>query len=109
MKPLVNNIANHGQWTKSEEAFTDLFKGNSVRIEKILSSGQITPQGEWYDQIENEFILLIQGEASIEFENEETILLTAGDFCNILPHQKHRVNYTSTEPHCIWLAVFSID
>ena len=87
----------------SEELTTVLAKSGNVRIERIISAGQIF---DWYDQDETEFVALLTGNATLEFENGETISMSKGDTCIIKPHERHRVSYTSTEPPCVWLCVF---
>ena len=87
----------------SEELTTVLAENNSVRIERIISTGQTT---DWYDQTETEFVVLLEGNAVIEFENDRNISLSKGDTLLIQPHERHRVSFTSTEPPCVWLCVF---
>jgi cupin 2 domain-containing protein len=89
----------------SEEIFEPLLKNSRVLIERIISTGQTTPVGEWYDQPRDEWVVLLQGEAKLGFEDGSTIDLHSGDYLLIPAHQKHRVEYTSTNPPCVWLAV----
>ena len=89
----------------SEELVTILAESKNVRIERIVSAGQISPEGFWYDQNENEFVALLQGEAVISYE-DESIRLKAGDTVLIPAHKKHRVDFTSVDPPCVWLCVF---
>ena len=88
------------------EEFTDLIPDRGVKIERIVSHGQTSPTGEWYDQDRDEWVLLIQGEAVLEYETGEKLRLDAGDHVLIPAHCRHRVDYTSLTPPCIWLAVF---
>ena len=88
-----------------EELVEVLAKGDGVRIERIVSKGHTSSEGFWYDQDENEFVLLLQGEAGIEFESGSK-QLKSGDWLLIPAHQKHRVIRTSREPVAVWLAVF---
>ena len=91
-----------------EQELTDiLVQCKNVRIERILSAGQISPEGFWYDQKENEFVFLVQGEATIAYEDKH-INLHAGDTVILHAHEKHRVEYTSIEPPCIWFCIFYI-
>jgi cupin 2 domain-containing protein len=91
----------------SEEVFEQIATEANVRIERIVSSGHVTPDGSWYDQLETEWVLLLQGYAEVLFENElEPRHLHPGDHLLILPHQKHRVVKTTSTPKTIWLAVF---
>ena len=90
----------------SSNELTDILaESKKVRIEKIVSAGQVSPKDFWYDQAENEFVALLQGEAVITYEDGNT-KLKAGDTVVIAAHKKHRVDYTSFEPPCIWLCVF---
>ena len=88
-----------------EELFEPLVSANNILIERIISTGQTTPPGEWYDQDKDEWVILLQGEALLSYADGSEIKLTAGDYLFIPAHQKHRVEYTSSEPPCIWLAV----
>lgn len=90
---------------KDKEEFTKIIKNKSITIERIVSNGQKSLNDFWYEQEENEFIVLLQGEASLEFE-DKTLALKVGDFYNILKGVKHRVTYTSLEEPTIWLAIF---
>jgi len=86
----------------SEELITILAENGSVRIERIISTGQMS---DWYDQSEAEFVALLQGEARVEFEDRE-ITMIKGDCVMIKSHERHRVSFTSSEPPCVWLCVF---
>ena len=89
-----------------EEITEILSQGKGLRIERIVSCGQVSEDDFWYDQPEHEFVMVLQGEAKIMFENRGEQFLHQGDYLVIPPHQKHRVVYTSVNPKCIWLAVF---
>ena len=102
---MTNNIFADIKIDKKSEQFFDLLNHKNVRIEKIVSNGQCSPVDFWYEQKENEFVLLLKGEAILEFEDKE-ICLEEGDFFNIPSNQKHRVKYTSQEFPTIWLAIF---
>ena len=88
-----------------EELVEVLLECNSVRIERIVSHGHSSPADFWYDQEQHEFVLLIQGAARLQFE-DEVIDIKTGDFINIPAHRKHRVDWTTAEEKTIWLAVF---
>jgi len=88
-----------------DELFEPLFKGRSVSGERIISNGQVTQPEKWYNSEANEFVVLQQGKATLEFENGKFIHLKAGDYLQISAHEKHRVIYTSKQPPCIWLAI----
>ncbi len=78
---------------------------NNIRIERIVSEGHVTPDGTWYDQQQNEFVLLLSGAASIEFAEQE-VALQPGDHLTIPAHTKHRVKWTDPKIKSIWLTVF---
>jgi len=89
-----------------EEMVAEILNSGPLRIERIVSHGQISPEDFWYDQQEHEWVTVLQGEATLAFADGTESRLKTGD-CLFLPaHQKHRVIQTSTEPPCIWLAVF---
>ena len=86
-----------------EELTTVLVESRNIRIERIISTGQVSG---WYDQAETEFVVLLEGNAIIEFESGITVDMSKGDTVLIKPHERHRVIYTSSEPPCVWLCVF---
>ena len=88
---------------QGKEVFETLLKNEQVLIERIVSYGQPTTEGEWYDQATDEWVLLAKGEATLLYENGDIQGLKAGDYVFIPRHQKHRV--TSTSADAIWLAV----
>ncbi|AUD61670.1 cupin [Shewanella sp. Pdp11] len=90
----------------SAEVFEKLAGNDSVTIERIVSNGQYTPDGQWYDQTQHEWVMLLKGDATFEFEQGEPVTLTPGDYLTIPPHQKHRVASTSISSETLWLAVF---
>ncbi|CCN69495.1 cupin domain-containing protein [Vibrio nigripulchritudo] len=89
-----------------EEIFEDLVKTGNIRIERILSKGQSSPESGWYDQEESEWILVLSGYGVIEFEDGESVTLHKGDYLNIPAHQKHKVAETSPNETTVWLAIF---
>ena len=89
----------------NEELFEPIIQNQSLLIERIISTGQTTPEGEWYDQQRDEWVMLLQGEATLSYVDGSQIQLKPGDYLLIRAHQKHRVEYTSTNPPCIWLAI----
>ncbi|EKO3982838.1 cupin domain-containing protein [Vibrio fluvialis] len=91
------------------EQFTDLLRHRHVRIERILSKGHTSPESGWYDQDEHEWVLVLQGCGTVEFDNGESTTLNVGDYLNIPAHTRHKVRYTSPEQVTLWLAVFYQD
>ncbi|MBS4013727.1 MAG: cupin domain-containing protein [Bacteroidetes bacterium] len=101
----MDNIFNIDSLPIDSELFDTIFHNKNVKIERILSKGQVTKDGEWYNQETDEWVILIQGNAKIEFENHKIIELNSGDYIFIPSHQKHKVIFTSVDPICIWIAV----
>lgn len=89
------------------EAFTALFETPHLRVERILSTGQTTPPGEWYDQSQDEWVVLLQGSAILTYEDGAALALGPGDYVLIPARLRHRVNFTSSDPPCLWLAIYS--
>lgn len=90
----------------SQEEFTELLGRPGLRIERIVSTGQCSPPDFWYDQDEGEWVLVVQGAARLRFADEsEARHLKAGDFLDIAPHRKHRVDWTAPDQATVWLAV----
>jgi cupin 2 domain-containing protein len=84
------------------EVFDTLLQGRNLRIERIISSAE--PEFVLYDQPQDEWVLLLSGQATLMVA-EERVDLVAGDHLFIPAHTRHRVLATSAEPRCIWLAV----
>jgi cupin 2 domain-containing protein len=78
-----------------------------LRIERIVSLGQESPPGFWYDQPEAEWVLLLTGAARLRFADEdEDRVLAPGDCVHITAHRRHRVAWTDPEQPTVWLGVF---
>jgi cupin 2 domain-containing protein len=99
------NIYELSQEVSQLEKFEQIAVGKNIQIERIVSTGQTTPSGQWYDQKLDEWVILLQGEAELSYADNTRIKLKAGDYLLIPAHTEHRVEYTSIEPPCIWLAV----
>jgi cupin 2 domain-containing protein len=89
-----------------KEQFDQLVQGASFRLERIVSTGQATPSGEWYDQDTAEWVALLSGSAALRFEDEaEDRLLRPGDHVLIAAHRRHRVQWTDPASPTVWLAL----
>ncbi|MFN0199472.1 MAG: cupin domain-containing protein [Planctomycetaceae bacterium] len=89
-----------------EELFTTLLEATGVRIERIVSHGQASPDDFWYDQNEHEWVLVLKGAARLRFADEEQSLeMKPGDYVHIPAHKKHRVDWTTPDEPTVWLAV----
>ena len=83
-----------------------LVQGAGARIERIVSTGQASPPGFWYDQPDDEFVVLLVGAAVLRFEEGDCRLdLGPGDWVEIPARVRHRVESTQADPPTVWLAV----
>ena len=90
----------------AEEHFTALLSRPGVTIERIVSTGQSSPEGFWYDQPRGEWVVVLAGEARLRFEDEpEARTLRPGDHVDIAAHRRHRVEWTHPTERTVWLAV----
>jgi cupin 2 domain-containing protein len=107
MPPVISNILSGLPPALSGEVIETLVESDSIRVERIVSNGQATPEGEWYDQERDEWILLLAGSADLLFDGEqEPQRLGAGDYVLIPAGGRHRVAWTDPEVKTVWLAVF---
>jgi len=88
-----------------EEISEPLAGGGGVLLERIVSSGQATPAGEWLVGERDEWVVLLQGEAELRCEAGARIVLGPGDYVLIRAGERHRVEWTRDDPPCVWLAV----
>jgi cupin 2 domain-containing protein len=89
-----------------DEQFIALLESDDVTIERIVSTGQATPDGEWLVQDKHEWVLLVSGGATLSFEGEtSTTVMAAGDYLTIPAGTRHRVDRTIEGEPTIWLAV----
>ena len=104
MKP--NNLFSGIPNDLPDELFTTLHKAKGLWIERIVSQGHASPPGFWYDQDEHEWVVVLQGSATIQLEGDsEPMNLQAGAYLNIPVHARHRVVSTSPTEKTIWLAI----
>ena len=89
-----------------EELFETLCARPGVRIERIVSTGQSSPPGFWYDQPDDEWVALLSGSATLRFADEDAPwTLRPGDWIFIPAHRRHRVDQTDADVASVWLAV----
>jgi cupin 2 domain-containing protein len=94
----------------TEETFQVLLETGVFRLERIVSGGQATPPGEWYDQDTHEWVALLSGGAGLRFADEaEPRVLGPGDFLLIPAHRRHRVEWTDPARPTVWLALHYSD
>lgn len=88
----------------NEELFTTLLANPHCRIERIVSYGQGSPDGFWYDQAWDEWVLLLKGSATLDL-NGRMVNLTHGDHLLIPAGLRHRVSKTDPDQPTVWLAI----
>lgn len=91
----------------AEELTEILLQKDGIRVERILSTGQASPPDFWYEQAEDEWVAVLQGDASLQWEDGSVMEMKSGDWLLIPSYKKHRVERTSIAPPCVWLAIFS--
>lgn len=88
------------------ERFDALVEAEGLRLERIVSRGHATPDGEWYDQEQDEWVVVLDGRAQLRFEDpDETTVLNPGDHVVIPAHRRHRVEWTDPDRSTLWLAL----
>ena len=98
----LSNVTAHDDSRELFEAV--LTGGDGLVVERIVSNGQTTPEGQWYDQDRDEWVAVLEGEARLGYDDGREITLRRGDHVFLPQHVKHRVTYTSRP--CVWLAIF---
>ena len=90
----------------AREEITTLLSSPALRIERIVSRGQASPPGFWYDQAQAEWVIVLAGSARLRFADEDTDRsMQAGDYVHIPAHRRHRVEWTDPAQATVWLAV----
>jgi cupin 2 domain-containing protein len=92
-----------------DEIIEVLIEHPSLRIERIVSHGQHSPDDFWYDQDEHEWVMLLAGAARLRFADGAVLEMTPGCHVLINAHERHRVEWTAPDTDSIWLAVFYRD
>ncbi|MPZ75622.1 MAG: cupin domain-containing protein [Deltaproteobacteria bacterium] len=86
-----------------KEDFLTLLESESVKVERIVSHASSSPENVWYDQSYSEWVFLVRGQATLQFESGQRIELEEGDYLTIPPHARHKVRQTG--PETVWLVV----
>jgi len=103
----TGNLFQHIPAHLPDEISQRLAGGSACRIERIVSKGHASPPGFWYEQQQNEWVLLAKGAARLRFESENRLIdLAQGMYLDIPAGMRHRVEWTCSESETIWLAVF---
>jgi len=105
--PDISNLFTAIPTELPEELFETLLQNPNFRLERIVSRGHATPEDQWYDQDEHEWVLLVSGAAALEIEGRtEQLVLEPGDHLLLPAHCRHRVVWTAPEEETVWLALF---
>jgi len=88
------------------ERLESLLEGDHFTLERIYSTGQVTPEDQWYDQQQAEWVVLLSGAARLRFADPDQMCeLEPGDYVYIAPHHRHRVEWTDPDRPTVWLAL----
>ncbi len=102
----LDNIFSRIPSDMRDEISETLLSTEDFKLERIMSSGQATPEGGWSDQDMNEWVVLLSGSAGLLFDGEEEIfIMKSGDYVHIPAHRRHRVEWTDPEQKTVWLAL----
>jgi cupin 2 domain-containing protein len=89
----------------AEEVFTPLVEGKRFRLERIVSTGQASPPDEWYDQPDDEWVIVLRGRAALRYADGSVQEMAPGDHVLIPAHVRHRVEWTSADEPTVWLGL----
>ncbi len=90
----------------SEELFETLLNNPLFKLERIVSRGHATAGGQWYDQAQDEWVLLLKGAAGLRLKAQaDLVVLKPGDYIHLPAHCRHRVEWTDPDIETIWLAL----
>ncbi|MER3447746.1 MAG: hypothetical protein C4291_13335 [Candidatus Dadabacteria bacterium] len=99
---IFSNIPN----SVPDEIFETLLEADSFNLKRIISTGQATPRGKWYDQDDNEWVIMLSGSAGLLFEGDgEVCMMKPGDYVHIPAHRRHRIEWTDANQKTVWLAL----
>ena len=91
---------------QAEELVDILMERPGLRMERIVSTGQVTAEDQWYDQAWDEFVVVVSGAARVRIEGEaDDRAMQAGDWIVLPAHCRHRVTWTQSTPPTVWFAV----
>ena len=103
---MGNLFADVSAASAGQEAFSEILSRPGLKIERIISQGQASPPEFWYDQAWNEWVIVLSGSATLQFEDEPAArAMEAGDYVFIPARKRHRVEWTDLQRPTVWLAV----
>jgi len=89
-----------------DEIFTPLLQRPGLRVDRIVSNGQATPPGEWQDNPEGEWVVLLVGSAELHFDGSPApYVMLPGAWVHIPAHCRHRIEWTDQQQATVWLAI----
>lgn len=104
--PIIGNLLAGLPENLSDELIENLVEEPGIRLERIVSTGHVTPEGQWYDQDSDEWVVMLTGAAKLRFEApDEVLTLSPGDHLRIPAHRRHRVEWTDPDEPTVWLAL----
>jgi len=102
----MNNLFSNIPDDLPGELLETLLDAEAIRFERIVSHGHASPEGFWYDQQQQEWVIVLKGAARLQFEGDDDVLeMKPGDYVNIPAHKRHRVEWTIPDAPTVWLAV----
>ena len=107
MLPTLRNLLTSLPAARDAEVSETLITAHGIRLQRIISFGQVSPEGFWYDQKEAEWVMLLTGRARLLIAGEaDDRILGPGDAVYLPAHCRHRVEWTDPEHPTVWLALF---
>jgi cupin 2 domain-containing protein len=103
MKP--ENIFHQLPARLPEELFETILENSCLKLERIVSRGHVTPENKWYDQEQDEWVMVLKGKALLLFDDGSRVEMGPGDHLFIPAHKRHRVEWTLPGQETIWLAL----
>ncbi|MEM7445427.1 MAG: cupin domain-containing protein [Pseudomonadota bacterium] len=102
---MITNLLADLPDASAEEVFEPLLELRGVRLERITSQGQVTPEGDWYDQEQDEWVMVLEGAARLLVEGDGELDMGPGDSVFLPAHRRHRVTWTDPDQQTVWLAL----
>jgi mannose-6-phosphate isomerase-like protein (cupin superfamily) len=104
-KLAVGNLFAKLPAAKRGEVTTELLARPGVRVERIVSQGQATPDDTPYRQERDEWVVVLAGAARLRLDGAEEVALGIGDHLTIPAGRRHWVTWTNPDEPTVWLAI----
>jgi len=101
----TSNIFKNIPKPAEDEFFQNIIKNEKLKIQRIVSHGHSSPKSGWYEAPDEEWIVLLDGEAILKFIDGKEVRLKSGDYLNIPAKSQHKVDWTKPDYDTIWLVV----